>query len=322
MSKLKFIDVPQARSLAQYQAAIDAMVTRLESIEGVKSIYQIGSVSNAGISDIDMMIVFEDGFKQTIDPVRDLPTDTYLFTHQLYGVAEKYWEPLRNLTFFHNYKHLKGTEMPLTEVTLSNEETADLQRQIALEFLVKMHTVLTVQLHYKIVKLRSFLLEGKALIYDLEFLGISEGKFHQLVSQIIEWRANWFTKKPSLLEVEKLIFELHQELEQLLGTELNEKPLLVPDLTKLRTARNLVLKNGPFSADKSGFTFPSLGLVKHKKHFNLLHRFNSFEFSMPLEQVSPNKIDYQRFELLKTLRIYNQEYLPSYLVPASSLRLV
>lgn len=322
MTRLTFIDVPQKRELAQYNSAIEAMVERLLELDGIKSIYQIGSVSSVGISDIDMMIVFADGAKKSVDPVRDLPTDTYLFTHQLYGVSDKYWDKLRSLTFFHNYKHLKSAVMPEIEIQLTKEDETKLQRQIALEFLVKMHTVLTVQLRYRILKLRSFLLEGKALIYDLEFLGINEGRFHQLVNQIIDWRANWFENKPSQHEVQNLVIELHKELEFLLKKELATEPLFVPDISKLRTSRNMVLENGAFHTAASGVVLPSLGLVNSKKRFNLLHRLNNFSFRMPLSEPTIGDINAQRFDLLQALRAYNSEYLPGYLVPASSLRLV
>ena len=322
MTRLTFIDVPQKRELAQYNSAIEAMVERLLELDSIKSIYQIGSVSNPGISDIDMLVVFEDEASVIADPVRDFPSDKYLFTHQIYGVSKKHWASLRRLTFFHNYKLIEGQAIDETVASLTQDEERALKRQIALEFLVKMHVVLTVQLKYNIIKLRSFLLEGKALVYDLEFLDIEQGEMFDLVKRIIDIRTNWSDKRPTDRELESIIRDLQPALEQLLLDEFSKEPFFLPSEGSFQIAKNIQLVNGKFRSTSKGMIFPDFGLLNSRKYFNLLGRFNRFTISIPYVSSQKGGIVDQRFALLKELREYNAQHLPGFLIPASSLKVI
>lgn len=319
---MKFIDRPQDRSLDQYSIAIEEMTARLKTFKNVVSIYQIGSVSNPGISDIDMLVVFEDETSVIADPVRDFPSDKYLFTHQIYGVSKKHWSSLRRLTFFHNYKLIEGQAIDETVASLTQDEERALKRQIALEFLVKMHVVLTVQLKYNIIKLRSFLLEGKALVYDLEFLDIEQGEMFDLVKRIIDIRTNWSNKRPTDRELESIIRDLQPALEQLLLIEFSKEPFFLPSEGSFQLAKNIQLVNGKFRSTSKGMIFPDFGLLNSRKYFNLLGRFNRFTISIPYVSSQKGSIVDQRFALLKELREYNAQHLPGFLIPASSLKVI
>jgi len=319
---MRFIDKPQPRTLEHYSSAIDEMSSRIRKLDGVLSIYQIGSVSNPGLSDIDMLVVFEDDANVPSDPVRDFQSDTYLFTHQVYGVPKGCWNELQSLTFFHNYRFIEGEQMPELNSKLSADEIQQLKRQIALEFLVKMYIVLTVQLRYDIVKLRSFLLEGKALIYDLEFLGVSSGNMFDLVQRVIQIRADWWEKQPSEKELKNLIKKLYASLTELLMTELSKAPLYLPTENSFQISRNISVSNGNFGARSSGFVLPNFGLINDRKHFNLLNRFNQFEVTFPYSVPEKGSVIERRFQLLSQLRKHNSKQLPGFLIPASSLKVV
>ncbi|MCB9192431.1 MAG: hypothetical protein H6602_12275 [Flavobacteriales bacterium] len=319
---MKFIDKPQPRTLEHYSLAIDEMTSRIRKLEGVLGIYQIGSVSNPGLSDIDMLVVFEDDAKILMDPVRNFQSDTYLFTHQVYGVPKGYWNELRSLTFFHNYRFIEGEELPELRTELDSDEIRQLKRQIALEFLVKMYIVLTVQLRYDIIKLRSFLLEGKALIYDLEFLGINSGNMFELVQQVIQIRADWWEKQPTEAELKNLIKKLYASLTDFLIEELRQAPLYLPTTESFQISRNISVSNGNFGAISSGFVLPNFGLIQDRKHFNLLNRFNRFKVTFPYSVSEKGSVVERRFQLLSQLRKHNSNRLPGFLIPASSLKVV
>ena len=68
MKKLTFIDYPKFVPRAEYDKAIDRMVEKLKKIQGIVSVYQIGSINDPGISDIDLVAVFEDKISCNIDP--------------------------------------------------------------------------------------------------------------------------------------------------------------------------------------------------------------------------------------------------------------
>ena len=56
-----------------------------------------------------------------------------------------------------------------------------------------------------VIKLRSFLLLGKAIAFDLELLSIKSGKLYELVNKILDYRSTWFTNIPSPKQLEDLI---------------------------------------------------------------------------------------------------------------------
>jgi hypothetical protein len=323
LSSINFIERPQLRILSDYDSSISLMVEKLNTLQGVHAVYQIGSVSAPGLSDIDMLVVFEDNVQVDVNPVHDFGFDNYLFTHSLYGISKSKWNELHTLTFFNNYKHLSGELMHQPTNTLSDEEISHLKRQIAMEFLIKMYIVMTVQLQYKIIKLRSFLLEGKALIYDLEFLNIKKGKLHDLVSEIIHLRNTWFEKQVSDESMTKLVTEVYNHLKILLDEQFNIKPIYLPNKTSHRISRNIQLNNGDIlSVNHHGIRLPGFGILSGKKHFNFLHRINNFEFSFPYIVPEINSAEYKLFNFLSELRKYNSCYIPAFMIPASSLKII
>ena len=63
---MRIVDIPQKFDEDAYHIAMDRQVQALSKVEGVKSIYQIGGLSTPGISDIDLVVVFEEGFKYDV----------------------------------------------------------------------------------------------------------------------------------------------------------------------------------------------------------------------------------------------------------------
>jgi len=97
----RFIDMPVPQGIQAYQAAIQKMVLQLSAHPEIKAIYRIGGVSSPGISDIDLYVVFHDGSRYLENPVKSLTgTDRYLFTHNLFGTAEKLAIQMEPFTFF------------------------------------------------------------------------------------------------------------------------------------------------------------------------------------------------------------------------------
>lgn len=320
---MKFIDIPKHIRLTNYESEISRMVDRLKSFKEVKSVYQIGSVSSPGISDIDMFVIFEDDMKQDLNPIKTGKVNRYLFTHQLYGSPLKYWSSLRQLTFFHNYNHLFGDVLPQDDIQLNLELQSDLKQQIAFEFLIKMCYTLSIQLAYKIIKLRAFLLEGKALLYDLNFLGIETGKLHDLVQKVITYRANWFKNTPSSQEIQKVIKQLHGALEELLIDLLSEKTFYLPSTKSYTIASNLnIINSEKFNIERKGFSLPYVIPVPERKFFNLLHRLNYFTVNVPYSKPPNESVLQQRFDLLSAMRKYNRQFLPHFLIPASSFKFI
>ena len=99
---MKIIDYPKSHSVEDYNSAIDIHVQEFSQVEGVLAVYQIGGVSTPGISDIDLVVVFEDQYKYQKNPrLVNSNTGNYLFTHGLYGTSFSHFKESLNFTFFH-----------------------------------------------------------------------------------------------------------------------------------------------------------------------------------------------------------------------------
>jgi hypothetical protein len=319
---MKLIDIPQRYTRRLYAEAIDDMVDKLSKLDSVHSVYQIGSISHPGISDIDMFVVFNDEASCQLDVRHAFGADTYLFTHKLYGCSVSHWEKLQDYTFFHNYRILFGKGFSELSSSLIEANISRLKRQIALEFLVKNYFTLTIQKRYKTIKARSFLLEGKALIYDMEFLDISDGPLWDLINDIINLRENWFELQDSREILVRYFLQLPDLIRDLLTKEFDKQPLFIDTTEDIQLASNVHLFNSSIvGIESSGFTPPFFGLLKERKRFNALHRINKFEITLPYERPLLGDVNQLRLDFLSEMKSYNSRYLPHFLIPATSLKI-
>ena len=319
---MKLIDIPQKVEKSAYEDAIASMTNHLSEISGIHSVFQIGSVSHLGISDIDMLVVFNDDAEYKQNVRNSFNANSYLFTHALYGCSISHWEQLQDYTFFHNYKILQGKSFSKVSSSLDEIETSQLKRQIALEFLVKNYYTMKIQEKYKTIKARSFLLEGKALIYDLEFLGINDGPLWTLINQIIELRSNWFENRQRETILKELFIQLPELIKALLIDEFAVGDFYLMTDGPVSVSRNVRIINGDNLAIKSTGLVPfNLGLLKERKRFNALHRINKFDLTLPYNLPNDGGVIKKRFDFLSEVKKYNSKCIHDFLIPASSLKI-
>jgi hypothetical protein len=320
---MKFIDAPRYVSKESYGVVVDAMVDFLTRQPGILSIYQIGHVSTPGISDIDMVAVFADDASCTIDPREMLSDDgRYLFIHNLYGVSRADFVGGQRYSFFHNYVHLWGDKVPQESTRLNAHDEAALKRQLALEYLVKMYIGMTVERTYRIVKLRSLMLQVKGLLYDCDFLGITSGPFVDAIKHLVATREKWFASQPQFEEIRKQCLRLYEELAQFLECALQSNTLFLPPTPPYRLSRNIrVHAGGALKCRHSGFNMPpSFGFLG-RRYFNLQHRFNRFDFELPLESNSIPGVIQRQFDWQKEMQHNNRKRFPHFMALSSSLNL-
>ena len=94
--------------------------------------------------------------------------------------------------------------------------------------MIKMYISLNIQLKYGIIKLRSFLLEAKAIQFDLELLNIDSGNLYNSVLDVIFLRNEWFKSNFDDDSLIKLIIKFYDNLESSLIQLLNEKEFSLP----------------------------------------------------------------------------------------------
>jgi hypothetical protein len=320
---MKFIDAPRYVPRESYASVVGAMADYLTKQPGIASIYQIGHVSTPGISDIDMVAVFADDASCAIEP-RDILSDDgrYLFIHNLYGVSRSDFLVGQSYSFFHNYVHLWGEEIPQASCRLTPEEESFLKRQLALEYLVKMYIGMTVEQTYKIIKLRSLMLQVKGLLYDCDFLGITSGPFVDAIKHVVGTREKWFASQPRFEEIRIQCARLYEELARFLDCTLQTNTLFLPPMPPYRLSKNIRVHSGAKVQYRHlGFNMPSSLGFSGRKYFNLQHRFNRFDFEVPLESNSIPQVIQRQFDWQRGMQQNNRNRFPHFMALSSSLNL-
>jgi hypothetical protein len=299
------------------------MVGKLQQVDSAVSIFQIGSVSNPGISDIDMLVVFEDGTKCNLNPLDGLSrTERYLFSHSLYGISKRSFSESQRYTFFHNHNLLWGEKLPIVDSDLSEEEVKTLKTQTALEYLIQMFVSSTVELTYGIVKVRGFLMHVKALSYDLEFLNVSSGRLFELIQTIIGWREHWFEEKPDNKTIKSWFLEFCTELTTFLEIELSKRTFYLPGEANLQIARNMMIEpSEKFGYSHTGMILPSFFGGLGRRYFNIQHRFNRFRFRIPVAVSNIPDVLRDRFVFARQMKRANNDFLPYFMPLTSSLNI-
>ena len=309
-------------SPGDYESAIAGMVRRLRALGPIESVYQIGSVQDPGISDIDLLAVFADGASCGADPRERLSgAETFMFSHALFGATKSCFQELRKYTFFHNYRLLWGTNLPPHPSPLAESEAALLKRQIALEYLLRLFLDLSVKLTYGVVYVTGLLRHGRAVLYDLEFLGVRQGRLLEQLQVLLDWRRKWFEQAPSKGELQAWVQSFYRDLRSFLQRRFKESVLFVPRAGDYRISRHIELvgSDSGLSIAHRGILLPSSFLGLARPCFNLQNRLSSFRVSVPMQACNLPPSIRIRFDLIERSARENRRALPHFMPMASSL---
>lgn len=317
----KLIDPPIATDVSAYERALDDAVARLQAAPGVAAMYQIGGVSAPGISDLDMVVVFDDTAHADGQTVPALRADhPYLFIHNLYGATRRHFAQAQRFSFFHNYRLLWGDDVRTDEGRQPAEDVAVLKRQIALEYLVKLYVSMVLQRAYRAIKVRSFLLHAKAVAYDLDFLDVEGGTLYDLTQQFIAWRGVWFGAAPSPGEFRDAFDRFFDALVAFLREALAREPFYLPGEAPYRVAKTLWLAPGDdLGFRRSGLRLPAALSVLGNRYVKLANRLNRFDFTVPVADGPPPPVLAERFRLVHEMARHNRQHLPGFDALTSSL---
>ncbi len=311
---------PEFHSPDAYEAAVQSMCLFLKSIPGIKSIYQVGGISDFGISDIDMLVIFDNGINYQGNPLQPQShsVNRYLFTHRLFGTTENRIQDLDNFTRFGKYKLLHGHPFTFA-VTLPENDVHILEKQIALEYMIKAFISLHISMLFGQVKVRNLLLHVKALKLDMELLSIRQGQFYDLVNEFISMRKTWFQETPDARLLEIKILKLYHSFRALLESLLNQHPFYLPEKNAVSISRNIELKKdkGFYPPD---FHIPSFiqKLIPSNRRESVLNRIYRFCFRLPVMHPVPEIIQ-QRFNYIHQGVEFNSSRLPWFLCTAYGL---
>jgi len=316
----RFLDVPKFIEPREYSDAIREVIEILKKEKGIVSIFQMGHIKHPGISDVDLIAIFEDNYKCHYDLRKYLSSKKHIFPHSLGGISRAHFDKVQNYAYFHNLRLLWGEKLKHGLIDFSPNDIATVKRQIALEYLLENYMNLTIQKRYRVLKLRSLFQNLKAIRYDLEFLGISSGNLHSMVLQLHEWLDFWFKSPLGASEIVNWVGAFYEELESTLKTLLEQKPIYIPPWGNLKLGTNIAIEaRDTLSSSFSGFSLPSMFSGLSKKAFNLNTRMNFFVFHFPFVSSSPNRVLEERFVFFKEIKDYGFKCLPHFLPLVTSL---
>lgn len=168
---VQFINMPVYYNEKQYQQSIQKVIHYLSKFKEIVAIYQIGGTSAPGISDIDLIVVFNDdvaSFQHSYLNILDAQ-DRYLFMHSIYGMPYNVFRKRELLIPMYDFKVLMGKEIAIDHFLTDDEKTA-LCKIYSMEYLVINLFNLAAQLYIKQLKVRNLLCSLHALNYDFKIL--------------------------------------------------------------------------------------------------------------------------------------------------------
>lgn len=315
---LKYIDHPVSIAVSQYERLKEKLTNQLLAEDAVLSVYQMGSVKHPGISDLDIICVFKKGAQCHKNLRLDLNSDEKnILTHGIFGIEEQSLMKSMSYNLISNLKHLGGKDLDLDKAEINTSD--DLKKQIALEYLVKMLITIDAQVTIKIVKLRAFLLLAKAIEFDLQLLGIENGKLYDLVKKVIQFRTDWYANKPSENEITNLVLDFNRELRRFLEKELLVSKLYLPAKT-IELPGNFTIQNSnSFSINHRGLVLPNQFSFLGRKYINLQNRLNSFMYLLPFTIPTSSSLHDNRFQFSKEMVLKNRENYPHFIPLTTSL---
>jgi hypothetical protein len=317
---MKLTGYPRELTREDYARAIDDVLCRLRAEPDVLAVYQVGGVRTPGISDVDLLVIFRDDSHYHMDPLAHLSADgRYVFDHGQFGMPARHFAGAVRFAFFHDYRLLYGQEQQPAVPALEGAERDIVNRQTALEYLLKMYVSMSVERCYGIIRVRNLLLLGRALRYDLEYVGIADGHVARLVDEVTRWREIWFSSRPGDADISRWFTDMYAELESLLLELLARTPLFVPEWADRRIASNMELRQAArLGVEHYGVTLPSILAGLGRRYFNLQHRFNRFTFHVPLT-ADASPVLRERHELIAGMGAYNRARLPHFMPSPSAL---
>jgi hypothetical protein len=319
---LKYINRPVLLERALYEEATQWLVAKISVIPGVKSFYRFGNITIPGISDLDLLIVFENDEECFFTGFEGMP-DKYqpLFTHGIMAVSEDHFFKNLHFTLWSDHVLLYGIDLESQKKDIkTTDELAALKIQTAIEFLVANYIDLKIQLTYRTINIRSFLQHMKGIIYDLEYLNITSGPVLNLLMELRHVAQNWFVQTPSIKALDIWVNNFDKVYETFCDEIFRKYPMYLPEMNRYQISRNARIEPAErLSFVHQGLVLPSVFSIFGKKMIRLQNRFNNFHFGLPITTFAPSPIISQRFEFLKEMKTYNRKYLPGFMTLTTSI---
>lgn len=317
----RYIERPIYCERDWYDEALEIISSRLSEQPGVKAVYRFGNITVPGVSDLDILVVFENDAKSSLNGMEGLwERHTRLFTHGIMAIREDQFYSNMRYTIWSEPVLLKGSAPEGNVPERTPEEEAAIKLQTGLEFLLAHYIDMAVQTEYRIFKLRAFLQHTKGLIMDLEFIGMPDSPIHPLVKEIREKSLHWFEKAVDNQFFDDWIIRFNKAYNTLCREIFNDHQVYLPGDGSYAIAKNIRLINqSTLAYHRKGILIPDIGLLKEKKYFKLLNKFNRFTIDAPITNSPFHPILRDRFLFLREMKSHNRFNLPNFMTMTTAV---
>jgi hypothetical protein len=318
---LKLIDLPRPCDGRFYDRTIEKVVAFIGRHMGVNSVYQVGSIRNPGISDIDLLLVVSDDAQCDASPFAILTDEErYLFTHSCFVIPESLAPELARYSLLHGYRKLYGVTWGWESDGVDGGDLETLREQTAMEFLVKNLLDLYVQLQYRVVKVRALLQHAKGLRLDLALLQIDRARSVELADEAVSLIENWFDMRDPEPRVAHLATDLLPALRDTVDETSRRVRLYAPATCPLAFAPNMTIHHeASVNLYRWGLRFPNILGLADRRHFNAHHRVNRFRLGLPMNVAPPGSYHALRFDFLRRVRSFVDARFPAFSAPMPPL---
>lgn len=195
------IDIPQYIHEDIYQTYIEKYIQNAKQVKGVIAIYQMGSISTPGISDIDIIVVVDGKFNpyeyQKLSAkglFREDKIANYLFIHDVVVIDVKSFENIEYIAYYSNLKLLYGEEIYINKV--SEETKKILGFAISVDFLISRLHQFKYLVRKNIFPIRGNIVRASSLKHTATLIGELGLKFDtNILEKTKEIRNTWFETK-------------------------------------------------------------------------------------------------------------------------------
>lgn len=215
IGKYSFYNLPQKLDYSDYKKTCDMATAKLKNNKNIKSIYLVGQKWIPGISDIDILLVYNNIIDNRIkiDFSGNLsPMAKFIFLHG-YGTINE--ENFKNYFYIvpqkTELKLLHGEALDFNDPSkeLSIADYGWLQSFMIFDFLINKLLIFPRYLRSQSVNIRTVLGEMNSFVYTAEILEkvINKKMDFNFVSQIKHLRENWFDNETNNLQKTIELFE-------------------------------------------------------------------------------------------------------------------
>ncbi|MCB9211463.1 MAG: hypothetical protein H6609_19025 [Ignavibacteriales bacterium] len=295
-----FTGLPVNTNENVYANAIRKVTKSLVNCNGIITLYSFGNITDPGISDIDIIAVFEDNARCDIDPLADLNyEERYLFSHSVFSITSSSFNELLKFCPPIKFDLIYGESIDNQYNVVCKEE---IKSQTALEYLFINYIARNIENKYQYVKVRNFLLSAKAIKYDLELLNIKNELINEVIEEIIGLRKRWFYLDNPLKTFLDVYSSFFKEYNAFFPKLLRNKSIYFPQIKDYNFARNIIVSQGKAISYNFKNLFPFLKLFRNYSYYkSILSRTTEFNFNVPMMSSSHNSLQMDRFGFYDSL---------------------